>query len=199
MSKYCSACGNELREGMKFCDKCGKAVDMESKLTGIVTPRQKKPQKKEMHTHLIIIAVIISIIAGIAGVVNIGGGYRNPFTYAERGINNCDASELMKAFPPSMWEDYELTDNDMDNEFGRDSVVIQFEIVEKEKMSDEDLEYYKEQYDHVKEGCIVTVNMSITKTVDKYYSTARRETETSTEMAQLIKIKGKWYFTDEVW
>ena len=142
MSKYCSACGNELREGMKFCDKCGKAVDMEPKLTGIVTRKEQKPPKQsEMYTHLIIIAVIISIIAGIACVVNIGGGYRKPFTYAERGINNCDASELMKAFPPSMWEDYELTDNGMENEFGDDSVVIQFEIVEKEKMSDEDLEY----------------------------------------------------------
>lgn len=169
MSKYCSACGNELREGMKFCDKCGKAVDMEPKLTGIVTRKEQKPPKQsEMYTHLIIIAVIISIIAGIACVVNIGGGYRKPFTYAERGINNCDASAYMKAFPPSMREDYELTDEDMVDVFGEDSMNIHFEILEKEKMSSDDMQYYEDEFKKIKKGYRVKVRVTITKEVSAF-------------------------------
>ena len=64
MSKFCSNCGNELKEGVKFCEKCGASVNGESTTTGsyrgvsIVTNRN------------IGLCIVLSLITcGIYGII----------------------------------------------------------------------------------------------------------------------------------
>ena len=46
VSMYCKNCGRQLKEGMRFCDRCGQSV-RKNKQTGKVTKRQEIEERKE--------------------------------------------------------------------------------------------------------------------------------------------------------
>ncbi|WP_428836194.1 zinc ribbon domain-containing protein [Staphylococcus pseudoxylosus] len=44
--KYCNNCGNKLQERQRFCDKCGKSVSVDNKVTN--NNSRPQPLKKIM-------------------------------------------------------------------------------------------------------------------------------------------------------
>jgi len=64
---YCNNCGAELREGVAFCEQCGKAINEENK------PKNKLEIKKNRKPLIIsIIAAVLLLTIGIVAVVNTG-------------------------------------------------------------------------------------------------------------------------------
>ena len=69
---FCSKCGNEIQEGASFCSKCGASVlegQQELIHPDAVKPEQegKKTPKKGMMVSIVLIAVAVVLIGGIAG------------------------------------------------------------------------------------------------------------------------------------
>jgi len=63
MPSYCSSCGTALRDGAKFCGKCGTKVE-ETKPTKPVRTIQTTHSSK---TKIVILAVVIIVVAGAIG------------------------------------------------------------------------------------------------------------------------------------
>ncbi|MCX7715047.1 MAG: zinc ribbon domain-containing protein [Clostridia bacterium] len=74
--KFCSNCGNELKEGAKFCDKCGKAVtndnteDEYKEPTVQVPPVTQQVKKKKNKGCLIGFIIFILIVVGLGASIN---------------------------------------------------------------------------------------------------------------------------------
>lgn len=64
---YCNNCGAELREGVVFCEQCGKAINEEGKDENIIV---NKKSKKPLLITLIMAVLLLTI--GIVTVVNTG-------------------------------------------------------------------------------------------------------------------------------
>ena len=65
MAKYCSNCGNELKEGGDICLKCGK----------IVNDRARYNENKDPNAKSKIVSGILGILLGCFGVHNFYLGY----------------------------------------------------------------------------------------------------------------------------
>lgn len=64
---YCNNCGAELRDGVAFCEQCGKAINEEGKdRNKIVNKKSKKP------LIITLIAAVLLLTIGIVTVVNTG-------------------------------------------------------------------------------------------------------------------------------
>lgn len=84
---YCSNCGNELKQGAKFCDKCGtqvKTPHQEPHVSGgtacpscgsliplgnVVCPKCGNPLNQDTHTAAIVIGYICSIFLPLFGII----------------------------------------------------------------------------------------------------------------------------------
>ena len=65
MNKYCSKCGAELKEGVKFCEKCGNPVDGESTNKGSTPGANKTVTNRN-----IALAIILSFVTcGIYSII----------------------------------------------------------------------------------------------------------------------------------
>lgn len=72
MKKFCSNCGNELREDAKFCDKCGQKTDIinnEFILENENSPNKIKPKRKKGCLIAILIIILIPIFLGVLGAI----------------------------------------------------------------------------------------------------------------------------------
>ena len=67
MAKYCSNCGNELKEGADICLKCGKIINSNINNQRITDPNAKSR----------IAAGILGILLGCFGVHNFYLGYKS--------------------------------------------------------------------------------------------------------------------------
>lgn len=100
MSKFCTGCGNELRDDAKFCAKCGKAVDSVMKNTNRVSAEElsrlnNKQKKKSM----------LPIVLTMAVVLLMGTMY---FMFSNNGPSKEDIQKSLTAFVTS---DYRYGNN----------------------------------------------------------------------------------------
>lgn len=71
MSKFCSNCGTELKEGASFCSKCGKEINEKEVVQGeVVNENQTNSQPKSK-----IAAGLLGIFLGCFGVHNFYLGF----------------------------------------------------------------------------------------------------------------------------
>ncbi|MSC86178.1 zinc ribbon domain-containing protein [Eubacterium sp. am_0171] len=196
MSKYCMSCGNKLRAGNKFCDKCGQAVPADD--IEINNARKKGYKTKEIGVFVILVIVAV-IFMGVAGVrVFDNKGYEKPFGYLETAVNKCDADAFIRAFHPELLsEDYIPTDDDMVDEFGRYGAKINFDIISAEKLSEEDLQTYSDLLGELKEGYRVKVDFSYEGQTDIYSQWSREESYSEVKEVDVVKYDGKWCFPSE--
>jgi uncharacterized RDD family membrane protein YckC len=66
---YCSKCGEELPEGIKFCPNCGIPVKLEARAEMVVERFEKDPYLQEHWIKRLIAYIIDSIIVGIATAI----------------------------------------------------------------------------------------------------------------------------------
>lgn len=193
MAKYCSKCGSELVEGSKFCPKCGQPVQAgmgnhPTQKKGSLEVLLGKLQDANVRKRLGVVLAFLLVICVIGIFATNSKPYEKPLEDLERGINNRNAAAFVGAFHPSAYEEYDLTDADLREEFDDEGLDrIHFEILDAEKLSKEDLEEYEEEYGIVKAGYRMTVDMSITEFGD---------TETDIVDVDVIKIDGKWYLAE---
>jgi hypothetical protein len=63
MSSYCSSCGTALRDGAKFCGKCGTKVEGIKPTKSVKTIQTTHSSK----TKVVVLAVVIIVVAGAIG------------------------------------------------------------------------------------------------------------------------------------
>lgn len=74
---FCKNCGNEIKDGVKFCDKCGTLQNMSEQDTltnptiTIQTAQTSKNRKRLLRLLIIIIGIIIAIVLVVAILANI--------------------------------------------------------------------------------------------------------------------------------
>ena len=69
MARQCEHCGNEIREGLKFCPKCGKAQGA-SKPKPTIKSQQPPIPKNESNKSIMLVGVIV-----VALIIGAGLGY----------------------------------------------------------------------------------------------------------------------------
>lgn len=189
-------CGNEVKMGDKFCNKCGKAVQGE--MTSVHSAKDSFSRPKKKNKFMLITIVVVIFVGIIAACISNNKGYEKPFEYLEKGVNNCDTDAFVRAFHPELLsEDYVPTDEDMLDEFGRYGTEIHFEILDAEKLTEEELEYYREDLGKIKSGYRVKVDFSIEAQTDIYSEWSRTKTYSEVKEVNVVKSGGNWYFADE--
>ena len=68
MSKYCSNCGNELRENAIFCDKCGSAITSET-AENVIEETEQQKEKSNKKKWIVLLAVSGGIFIVILCIV----------------------------------------------------------------------------------------------------------------------------------
>lgn len=146
---FCRNCGTELKEGAKFCPKCGTpATPVQQKresqfsnggqsqngeLTGGTQAVSRRKAKK---IPVFAIGVIVILIAAVVLIVRgfLGGGYEEPIKNLVRGIEKRDGSMILKAFPEELLEAAEEEDG-----YDREEMAQMFESVFSYSIGDFDL------------------------------------------------------------
>ena len=111
---FCKNCGTELKEGTKFCPKCGTPAattqqmysgqqqggGAEGRSLGVLSER--KARKAPVFAIGAIVILIIAVVLVIRGCA--GGGYEEPIRNLVKGIENQDGKQILKAFSDEMME-----------------------------------------------------------------------------------------------
>ncbi len=219
---FCRNCGAQLKEGAKFCPKCGTPVTQTQSTAGQqydVQPGQdlregpglsgaagvkktKKAPAFAIGAVIILVIAVILIVRACAG----GGGYEKPIRNLMEGIENRDIDQLLKAFPDEMFED--------DNENERDEIAeeienafnysigsvhlfdidykLSYEIDDEFDLSDREVKEIEDQF----EGEDIDVTVKAGKEVDltMTISIEALDYEGDQQMTlEVIKIGGSWY------
>ena len=67
---YCKNCGKEIPDGVKFCPKCGEAIDSIS-ITQTNKEREAQQTRSVGKGVLLAIVAIIGLLVGIMGLINL--------------------------------------------------------------------------------------------------------------------------------
>lgn len=81
MSKYCSKCGKEIRDGIKFCPNCGAKI--EKSIAQISESMRNEERVKKGSKH-----ISIKIIAGVVAMVIVGAGAYMGYSYSKETQKN---------------------------------------------------------------------------------------------------------------
>lgn len=205
---FCSYCGSQIEENVKFCSCCGKPV-----LTGPAEPIPpqympiQEPVKKSKK------GLIFGLIGGVAAIVAVvlilvlgkGNTYTDPIDTFMKGMQNRSISQAMDAYPPEYGEmlDLAMSLSGMDEDQVFDQMMdigfddFTYTIGEAKPMDKDEIEYYADRlarmiglYDtgfEVTEGYMVDV----TVTSPLYGS--------STDDLAVGMIDGKWYLIESLY
>lgn len=204
MAKFCSQCGNELKERAKFCSVCGSPVKQAQTASGDadqvkngqnmttdgVNGERKGTKNKNLWIFAIPVAIIVFLLVvfGIKGIVS--PAYLKPIKYVEKGMNQQDVGLLKKALP----EEYtsQMTDDIMGYILGEGSdYKISIKVTDKEKISKKDLEETLiDDYsvldsiaEDAKAGYILDIELTVKQDGEKY---------TQDGTVAVAKVDGKW-------
>ncbi len=217
MAKFCTKCGKELKDGVKFCPSCGAPVPNAGPNTqapgtagswqntggmntgntpgdgggNILSSASQSLKASNLPIKPIAIGVAALVVVVILFSFIFGGkGYEKPIKYLEDGINNADLETFLKAFDSDIAKYY--------SGYGEDSFIdemddysISLKIVDKERIDKDDLkETLKDDY-----GIKAS---TARKATDGYILeiegelTEDDETDESEFEIVVIKIDGEW-------
>lgn len=208
MSKFCENCGAEMEENETVCKSCAPKTEpeeakVEEPVAENTTSSTNEPAGKSKDVKKLAIiggGIAVAVVALIVLIVSIvGGRYKAPIKNYYKGLNKCDASTYMKAFPEFVndkvnknLDDDDLKDDKKDDEkvYG-DNIKYSYKILKKTKIDKDDLknvqEYVEKTYDEkvkITKGFKVKIEAK-TKGKDDY--------SYGTMTEYVYKIDGKWY------
>ena len=135
---FCRNCGTQLKEGAKFCPKCGTPVSSTAGngFNGSGVPHEKQgartqttyhyqssTAKKESRIPFFLIGVIVILVAAVVIIFRAcsGGGYKKVIKTYMEGNQELDAEKMLSVFPPQILDAIE------DEGYDREEIAEQFE------------------------------------------------------------------------
>ena len=113
---FCKNCGTQLKEGAKFCPKCGTPV---TPMPGAgqagpgagQPPHQGPAAGKASKIPIFAIGAIVILVVAVILIFRAcaGGGYEKPIKNFMQGMEDLDADKMLSAFPPEALEALEVT------------------------------------------------------------------------------------------
>lgn len=140
---FCKNCGTELKEGTKFCPKCGTPIaSIEQPNNWSQNGIQGRDNRgladtgKQRKTPILAIGVIVILVIAVVLVFRAcsGGGYEEPIRNLVKGIENQDGKQILKAFSDEMMEAAEE-----ESGYSRDELAEMYENVFNYGIGDVDL------------------------------------------------------------
>lgn len=111
---FCEKCGNKLKEGAKFCEECGAAIEMKEVLNQKkenVTERSKSAGRKIVIITVIALIVIVSVVIIVLvkrnGKENMPSESVEPTTSVGTEMADFDVTSELPALTPDSEEEYE--------------------------------------------------------------------------------------------
>lgn len=176
MAKFCSKCGNQLEENVKFCKQCGVTVEVKEVESVTDVQTQKTDPVSGKKTIGVVLAFVV-VIAIIAAIGNGNKSYEKPLQYFAEGINNHDYSTYSKAIRPDELEEWGYMYEDDFEEQWSEIDNVKFKVKKSEQVVEDGVE-------------------RMTLTVDAKVS-AGGETEEGELEIDVVKIDGQWYLYEE--
>lgn len=196
MSKFCSKCGKELKDGARFCAGCGNQI--EEKVPSTKTKNEvdvKKKAYKNVYLKLAITAIaIVLVFLGTRNVM--GEGYKTPINQLVEGINTGNNKLILQAF-------------DSENQAGISSDFVQqialngagdykysVKFVNKKELEAEAVtdEYYKNLFVSRVDRIIFTKAYKVTVRINQTNKITKKKAEGLTTFI-VAKTDGKWIIT----
>lgn len=136
---FCKNCGTQLKEGAKFCPKCGTPVTPMpgagqagpgagpqppyQQPGGGQPPHQGPAAGKASKIPIFAIGAIVILVVAVILIFRAcaGGGYEKPIKNFMQGMEDLDADKMLSAFPPEALEALE------DEGYDEDEISEQFE------------------------------------------------------------------------
>jgi len=217
MSKYCNACGYELKDDQLYCPSCGaksEVAELENptvtpenpnisatkagvESSNIGTPMQNKtfPKVPFIIGSVVTVFVISAII--IAYILWFDNSYNTPLESYTKGINNGDARMIQKAFTPTIAYGEYYFENVAKLSNKLDGITVKVSVEDKTHLK------ISEINDILKED---GYNSYIPKTMaiqDCYMVilvvTTKEDGKTQVDTynhVPLVKLEGDWYIAD---
>lgn len=224
---FCSKCGKEIPDGIKFCGFCGAALTEESPAgeagnigtgnTAYARQEFVQPQGNKKSNYKIIAGIVIAIL--VICVMGSGIGRRSYKQTVKDGLKSIQiqsAEKLLKQFPKEYLDYVDDTFDMSDGEFG-DSVQdlleyedetlkeeygkhykIKFKITDVDKYSKDRLDDLNQRlYDSYKFDKKKTAKAAAEVKVEITLSGSGKKDSTEYEF-EMMKIGRKWYFTPQL-
>lgn len=136
---FCKKCGTELKEGTKFCPKCGTPtapIEQPNNWSQNGIHRDPVDTGKERKTPILAIGLIVILVIAVVLVFRAcaGGGYEEPIKNLVKGIENQDGKQILKAFSDEMMEAAEE-----ESGYSKDELAEMYENVFNYSIGDVDL------------------------------------------------------------
>ncbi|WP_175562006.1 discoidin domain-containing protein [Anaerocolumna xylanovorans] len=193
MAKFCTECGAQMKEEDIYCASCGtrrrSSISMVTENQSIPEVISYKPKKKI--PFWLCIFVIIAVGAGAYYMYTNRSTPEKTISKFEKSFNELDVSEMIECFEPSAQALYKGTMALISGLSGMDANTIleralgYADIVIDEKQPQINFVVLSVDY---KSKNTAEVNVECS-----YYSDGRRES--STEIIDMVKVKGKWYIS----
>lgn len=223
MARFCSKCGRELQEGMRFCPGCGAAVvgmspdnmpggmgSMSNQPGGMPGGMGSMPnfaggsagtaaaQKNKYLLPLIVLGVV-AVAAAVFVMIKVfagGPGYMKPLRYLEKGLNKRDVQLIQKAFADGGDISPEIF-NIFEVAGGLIDYDVVFDVTDKERISKDEIEEVLTEEYYVDE--IYARNASAAYILDVDMTIEMGEySESESGEIPVVRINGKWVIPESL-
>ena len=205
---FCKNCGTQLKEGAKFCPKCGTpAANVNTGgngggYQGGASPVQ--PQKKPPYLAIGLIAIVVGVVIVLAVVLGksvFGKGYEKPIKTMVKGVEEQDGRVISSVFPEktveAMEDELGFDKKDFEYIFSRKDwenkdVKVKYEIEYNKKLDKDAIEDIEDEIKKeldIREDISAARELDVTMTV---YVDGDEEDDNDTTI-EVIKVDGNWY------
>ncbi len=212
---FCKNCGAELKEGARFCDKCGaqQSAAVQQKAPAAGGNPGGGAQGASKNNNLILIVGCVAVLAVVILLVSLlfgGGSYKKPIKRLMAGIQKEDPEKVMDAFPEEMIDEITDMQNATKRELGNelidtfrsmldldkgDKLKISYKITDTAKYDRDELEDLRDDLDSYYD--IDAKDIKAAKEVDvEIKLKSGKDKEESEDTLTVVKIGRKWYIVD---
>lgn len=194
--KYCSKCGNEVAEGVKFCKNCGAAVKstaVEETKKQVVSVNKKSSGKSpvmKLALGLVVVILCIGVLSKLAGSMAVPA-YEKPLKTQIEAIKKNDVDKFMQSFSIAGKDYYE---DRYTKEAFKEIKKISYEVVDTSELSAisvlDVLGVLGLSAGDVEEAKMLEVELK--------YEDADGETGSHSTGFVVAKMNGKWYAVDSI-
>lgn len=205
---FCKNCGAQIKDGAKFCPKCGTPAGNTNPKAAGRTQTAKKPPYLAIGL-VAAVAVVAVIILFFVGRLIFGKGYEKPIKTLAKGIEQDDGEIIQGAFTEtaldwskeysglssreleknwsSSWR-YNISGEDLEDE----DIKVKYKIVDVKKLDKDDIKDLKKEQ---KESYGFRDDITAARELDVVFTVyVDGDEEEETDMTvTVIKVDGKWY------